>query len=94
MPEIIANAVFQAEGKEYRPGDVVPMRVSDLDNLLKKGFVVWNGGEQAAREAAEKEAAEQATREAAEKEAAEQAAHQTAEAKEKPVKGRKAKVTE
>lgn len=102
MPEMIANSVFQADGKEYRPGDTVPVQISNLENLMKKGFVVWNGGEaaekevaeQAAREAAEKEAAEQAAREAAEKEAAEQAAREAAEEKEKPVRGRKAKVTE
>ena len=94
MPDIIANAVFQVEGKEYRPGDLVPLQIPDLENLMKKGFVVWNGGEQAAREAAKKEAAEQAAREAAEKEAAEQAALEAAEVKEKPVRGRKAKVAE
>lgn len=81
MPEMIANSVFQADGKEYRPGDTVPVQISNLENLMKKGFVVWNGGEKTACEAAEKGAAEQAAREAAEE-------------KEKPVRGRKAKVTE
>ncbi len=107
MPDIIANSVFKVGEKEYRPGEIVPGDLPDMDNLMEKGLVVWNGGEKAAREAAEKEAAEKAAREAAEREAAEKTAREdaereaeekatseTEEKKEKTVKGRKAKVEE
>lgn len=104
MPNFIANSVFEVEGREYQPGETVPRSLPEWEKLLEKGYIVWEGGaraareaaekeaaEQAAREAAEKEAAEQAAKEAAEKEAAEQAAKEAAEPNEKPVKGRKAK---
>ena len=79
MPDIIANSVFKVGEKEYRPGEIVPGDLPDMDNLMEKGLVVWNGGEKAAREAAEKEAVEKAAREAAEREAAEKAAREAAE---------------
>ncbi|MGM9917595.1 hypothetical protein [Anaerotignum sp.] len=79
MPDIIANSVFKVGEKEYRPGEIVPGDLPDMDNLMEKGLVVWNGGEKAAREAAEKEAAEKAAREAAEKAAREAAEKEAAE---------------
>lgn len=71
---MIANSVFTAAGREYRPGEKLPPELPGRETLLEKGFIAWEGGEQAAREAAEREAAEQAAREVAEREAAEQAA--------------------
>ncbi len=68
MPDLIANSVFTAAGREYRPGEKIPPELPEREKLIQKGFVVWEGGKRAAREAAEREAAE---REAVEQEAGE-----------------------
>lgn len=66
MPDLIANSVFTAAGREYRPGEKIPPELPEREKLMQKGFVVWEGGERAAREALEREAAEQAIRETVE----------------------------
>lgn len=66
MPDLIANSVFTAAGREYRPGEKIPPELPEREKLMQKGFIVWEGGERAAREASEREAAEQAIREAVE----------------------------
>lgn len=59
MPDLIANSVFTAAGREYRPGEKIPPELPEREKLIQKGFVVWEGGKRAAREAAEREAVEQ-----------------------------------
>lgn len=58
MQNLIANSVFKAEGRKYQPGEIVPRSLPEWEKLLEKGYIVWEGGAQAAREAADKEAAE------------------------------------
>ena len=53
MPDLIANSVFTAAGREYRPGEKIPPELPEREKLIQKGFVVWEGGERAVREAAE-----------------------------------------
>lgn len=53
MPNFIANSVFTAEGREYQPGEIVPRSLPEWEKLLEKGYIVWEGGAQAAKEAAE-----------------------------------------
>lgn len=89
MPDLIANSVFTAAGREYRPGEKIPPELPEREKLIQKGFVVWEGGERAVREAAECEAAEQTAKEAAEREAAEQEAREAAEQSAKTTKPKK-----
>lgn len=69
MPDLIANSVFTAAGREYRPGEKIPPELPEREKLIQKGFVVWEGGERAAREAEEREAAERAAKEVEEQSA-------------------------
>ncbi len=89
MPDLIANSVFTAAGREYRPGEKIPPELPEREKLIQKGFVVWEGGERAVKEAAEREAAEQTAKEAAEREAAEQEAREAAEQSAKTTKPKK-----
>ncbi len=98
MCNLMANSVFWANRREYRPGDTVPANLPGVKDLLAKGFVVYRDGrkaakaaEQAAGEAEEGNVPEQETDEVADGDESGEAAvgDKSSESEEKSANGRK-----